>query len=96
MAKLRCKPGDLAVITRALLPENIGVFCTVLGASGIPDYEWSIRFQSPRRAVLSGDNTIDAPGLVGIHPDAWLQPIRDPGEEAVDETLLWNPIKEEA
>jgi hypothetical protein len=88
---MNCKPGDLAVLVRANLPENIGSFCEVLGASGIPDYEWSVKFQSPKRLLLSGDDSFYI-GDECLCPDAWLRPIRDPGDEAVDETLLWKSV----
>lgn len=88
---MNCKPGDLAVTVRAKLVENIGCFCEVLGASGIPDYEWSIRFQSPKLLLLRDESGTEI-GRECLCPDAWLRPIRDPGEEARDETLEWLPV----
>lgn len=86
---MNCKPGDLAIVIRANLLANLGALCEVLGPSGVPDHEWSIRFQSERPMLLNGD---DSPtrGRECFCPDAWLRPIRDPGDDAVDETLLWN------
>lgn len=91
---MRCRAGDLAVVLRG--PHRDCV-CEVVSASGVPDFHWSVRFRSPKWWRLSEDET---PVLhtEGLYSDFDLRPIRDPGDDAVDETLLWKrvPIMEAA
>lgn len=94
---LRCRPGDLAFIIRddpAIGDANIGKVVKVLERARDP-FEWRIEVLAP--LLVIGRNEL-APGYGKVymvpkgtpeiyHPDAWLRPIRDPGPEAVDETL---------
>lgn len=78
---MRCRPGDLAVITRCYFPHervHIGkiVQCVCIGVDG-SDPIWIV---SPQ--------ILDYYGVV----DSCLTPIRDPGEDAQDETLSWLPV----
>jgi len=60
---------------------------------------WNVTHMNPylglrangKSGKVSGVGTI---GTTGHCPDDWLRPIRDPGEEAVDESLLWFRIPE--
>ncbi len=80
--KLNCKPGDLAVIVSAKDARNIGKIIEVLE---LLDFSfgpaWTFKGGVPdaeRRMVM----------------DYCLRPIRDPGGDAVDETLTWLPVPE--
>lgn len=90
---MNCKPGDLAVIVASQATENIGCIVEVLDAShpcpcGCTSREqyWSVRCHG--RALVAFD-------LFGRRsevkfadcPDRVLRPIRDPGDDAVDEVL---------
>lgn len=81
--KLNCKPGDLAII---VVPKGISgsehagkiVRVTTLRLADSWNYEPSL----PR---------LDGGFYLGI-VDEYLRPIRDPGDDAVDETLLLKPV----
>lgn len=91
---LRCKQGDLAVVVRAVLPENLGKFVTcvrfiseasVRGPSGrMITYRdaWEIEPSSPF-ALGPGQG----PCRTWVAPDSALRPIRD--GEGADETIAW-------
>lgn len=101
---LRCKPGDLAVIVgySPVLPHLTGRLVEVIHAAPVgvgfhlpdgrwhrPDVspgEWVIRFMAP--VDLRAVNGSPA-GRYGVCRDGALFPIRDPGEDAQDETLRW-------
>lgn len=87
---MNCKPGDMAWVIRSSIPENIGCIVEVLGPSGIPDYEWSIRFQSVRRLILSGDGSLDS-GTQCLHADRWLRPIPNDGIPEEEVHALYAP-----
>ncbi len=73
---MNCKPGDLAVVVRSIYdPAQIGKIVRVV--------EWC--------AYTEG--WIVSPCILfyaSVH-DECLRPIRDPGDDAVDETLQWLP-----
>ena len=93
---MNCKPGDLAVRVQAFHDSFVKVgsvvrcvelndFTVVLqGSAGSPDIEatntWNIEWRGRTR---------DTRGRLLSIPDEHLRPIRDPGEDAQDETLLW-------
>lgn len=87
---LRCKDGDLAVITWDHLGclENIGRIVMVRGPARAGDFgvSWRVRpITENLYAFLDIDDTIGR-GRIGWHsridhPDAWLLPIHPPGEE---------------
>ena len=85
---LRCKPGDLCVIVSASNPQKKNRFVTVLPGDvhHIEGYDcWLVHSPTPM-AVFGGRSH-----LVFV-PDAWMRPIRDPGEDATDQTLTWLPV----
>lgn len=102
---MNCKPGDLAVIVRDDFTENAGRVVTVVRAScerelevAIPgDFHWEVHCVTPlaigqydrRTGMLVGPTHRLRQGTV---LDRDLRPIRDPGDDAVDETLLWLPV----
>ena len=83
---LRCKEGDLAVITQEEIgcEANIGRLVYVIRrAEPCSDFdpmdEWWMIDKSPRK-IGCDSNPVK-------HSDRWLRPIRYPGECAVDEML---------
>lgn len=89
---MNCEPGDLAVIVNPLSP-NYGRFVNVLRAPEPSELDWW-SMEGPTWIV----EAIGAPlivvngihcGLKAIRPftDAALRPVRDPGEDAVDEII---------
>lgn len=103
---MNCKPGDLAVIVgfNPAHPHTTGRIVDVIEAAPVgvgfrlPDGKshhpcragaWIIRFHNPvnLNAIRGRSSAVFA-----VCPDAHLRPIRDPGEDAVDETLIGNPV----
>lgn len=91
--KLNCKVGDLAVVINAhyvkskvgrlvrcieLVQPGFLFVCTVSGDTQVGDFQ-------PTWIVESGNDR-------WLHGDARLRPIRDPGDDAVDESLSWLPV----
>jgi hypothetical protein len=85
---MNCKPGDLAVIVNPRHPELMDLVGRILRVKRVIDHDcfgdpcWSYegrRIKHPIAGTLRGAS------------DAWLRPIRDPGDDATDETLLWLP-----
>lgn len=91
---MNCKPGDLAVIVRSKIASNIGHFVVVLDDRNCDEGEWRCSSASP----LVGEDLIDGgfratrPGESVWGMDSDLRPIRDPGDDARDETLAWKPV----
>lgn len=77
---MNCKPGDLAIIIRAILSENIGRIVLVLRSSDIHPklgFRWHIKPQSPMRTVVARDLMTTQPPSLDLvaMPDAWLKPV---------------------
>lgn len=101
MSALNCKPGDLAVVVRAAMtPEMLGRFVSVVRRADPSEYDNSneTRFVWMVRSAVSGEKL---PTTYGSNirfdderpfVDQWLKPIRDPGQDAQDETLTWLPV----
>lgn len=92
---MNCKPGDLAVIVRSKC-GNEGVVLRCIRLS--PKSEHNL---DPRHLLVwvTDRDTLDTLGGSSPYmPDEYLRPIRDPGDDARDETLLWVglPVKEVA
>jgi hypothetical protein len=88
---MNCKPGDLAVVIHA--PEEFrectGGMLRVLRDSGVRHegiVYWCYEPLSPAMEAFHAAYPED------VLCDAFLRPIRDPGDESVDETLLRNAI----
>lgn len=85
MSKLNCKPGDLAVFVRSK-HGNLGRVVRCLRLVKRSDY------------VLGDVWETDTPCFNSwgywecFAMDAYLRPLRDPGEDARDETLTWLPV----
>lgn len=84
---MRCRPGDLAVITTSQ-HGNVGCLVRVMCRSAEPLLpSW---WCEALCWVKDGWGFSHAPGTHGECPDAWMRPIR-PGEGA-DETLSWKSV----
>lgn len=82
---MNCKPGDLAVIVNGGYFDRhlIGKIVRVLAISQKePNICWS--YDGPRLSTVWG-------AVIGL-ADEMLRPIRDPGDDATDETLTWLPV----
>lgn len=82
---MNCKPGDLAVIVRG---ENIGVMVDVIGPHDLFDGAWRVRVHADAMCDLGLVKKGEVTGCM----DSKLRPIRDPGDDAQDETLSWLPV----
>ena len=76
---MNCKPNDLAICIHSEVHERIGTIVEVVGpaADGAPGW-WTIK----------SDNAPCPSPLGWKARDAWLRPIRDPGDDATDEMVL--------
>lgn len=78
---MNCKPGDLAIVVDA--PAHAAHVIGCIGTC-ISTFELDGRtiwnFDPPAKGHYWGVN------------DFWLRPIRDPGDDARDETLNWLPV----
>lgn len=106
---MNCKKGDIAFVVgeNRLHPESLnGMLVEVLHASPIGRYRlpdgfmasggpnaWVIKFQRPITVRIVGGTRKT---LYAGCPDANLRPIRDPGDDATDETLAWKPVPADA
>lgn len=80
---MNCKTGDLAVIVNG---KNIGRFCTVLDCGLLANDWWVRLIGGPGPVDRGGRNAMDVEANID---DSRLRPIRDPGDDARDETLSW-------
>lgn len=84
---MNCRPGDLAVVVKAKLdPNQLGKIVTVL--------EWDTLFLGWK---VSPPIITDGSPWMAVADHA-LRPIRDPGDDAVDEVIqrIGTPHKETA
>lgn len=83
---MNCKPGDLAVVVgRCEISGDylIGrIFRVTTFYRDDEDVVWE--YEGPRLETPWGE-------LLAVADDN-LRPIRDPGDDATDETLLWKPV----
>lgn len=95
---MNCEKGDLAMIVRGLAGTDsrlVGTLVTVGTLYATNSYfgpVWNVTHMHPilglRASRASGEVTgLGVVGSAGHCPDAWLRPIRDPGEDAVDEVV---------
>ena len=93
---MRCEPGDMAVMIRAQLRENVGLFVRVLHRASTVAYgpdmpAWRVTpVGGGRIAGIVGNGVRIEGSGPGTHPDAWLRPIRP--QPAADETLRDVPV----
>lgn len=84
---MNCKPGDMAVVTKAARPENVGLIVEVLQLADPQDHPsglWAWRIK-PAWPIRASDGRLVGRLDIPYHPDAWLRPIRPP-ETPVTET----------
>jgi hypothetical protein len=82
---MNCKPGDLALIVGADHPQNLGRIVQVVRAYPYMQNAWWVKH--------NGRPGVSLNGLVmeGWSFDHELRPIRDPGDDAADESHAWLP-----
>lgn len=102
---MRCKTGDRALVLRGVNPQSMhaGKIVEVLDMQLMDSVHgpiWNIRLPSAVAVVLvnKAGKTVGVGGFSNVTgcPDAWLKPLRDPGDGAVDETLKRLPAPREA
>ena len=79
--KLNCRPGDLAIVVRDYQMQHTGKIVQVVRL--LPGYF------SPTWETIP--ELIDRDGTICDVDDSHLKPIRDPGDEATDESKAWLP-----
>lgn len=84
--KLRCRPGDLAVLIKG---QNIGVLVDVLNLNDDEIGFWDV---IPHSACRGHDRDVSA-GEICLAHDSKLRPLRDSDGE--DETFTWAGKPEE-
>lgn len=91
---MNCKKGDLALIREPGLRMfcNCGapILCVkpgtpVVCAEFVSPYYW--RLEEPLKFAATGSCGLHATGTVGDIADEMLRPVRDPGDDAVDEMV---------
>lgn len=86
---MNCKQGDLAVVVKAALPQNVGLIVKVVSLD--PHWKEPIWILTEKIA-RTGVSLIDGSLTSGIDRcrDACLRPIRD--SDGADETLSWASV----
>lgn len=89
---MNCRPGDLAFVVNDLeAPWNNGALVRVVERAPVDHapFEW----QCCALTTIHFPGFVYRPGEDGFqYRDLELRPIRDPGEDAQDETLQWLPV----
>lgn len=89
---MNCKPGDLAVIVRDEVVRDLHKLVYVREAYGFDkdgDFCWICDSAGSALVYYDVANKRRYGKKEIVIPDAWLRPIRDPGDDAVDESLAW-------
>lgn len=95
MRKLRCEPGVLAIVINDLdQPRNNGKMVRVIRRADQNHYyvevDWGCECLQD---MVDCDGPITRAGTLRWgYRDSELLPIRDPDQDATDETLLWLPV----
>ena len=94
---MNCKPGDLAIRIKGAdghsIPLGAIVKCIKFFPGlcfGVNSAGESVSWRDAWHVEWNGEK-VGATGLMLGIPDEHLRPIRDPGEDAQDETLNWPP-----
>lgn len=94
---MNCKPGDLAITVGSVSGKQDGRLVEVLRAANPKDVKewepaaWFVKvLGSPLHMVAASGES--APFSYCAIRDCNLRPIRDPGDDATDETLTWLPV----
>lgn len=93
---MNCKPGDLAIFVKSW-SGNEGKIVRCLRIN-----EWRSRLGAvlsngqrfPPEPIWDIDQALPAEdgSIAAYAADSQLRPIRDPGDDAIDETLEWLPV----
>jgi hypothetical protein len=86
---MNVKPGDLAIMVTCGIDRAVGLIVEVLTAA--TDKGFGPMWNCSAVSGAKSDTGFCLPGERCLIPDAWLRPIRDPGDDAVDEMLLLVP-----
>lgn len=84
--KLNCKPGDLAVMVKSNAGNEGRVVRCIQFVGKVPGWVGDERWEIDQ--VLPGFRG----GKTNTAQDSMLFPLRDPGDDARDETLEWLPV----
>ncbi|NBT35146.1 MAG: hypothetical protein EBT03_06360 [Betaproteobacteria bacterium] len=106
--QLNCKAGDLAIVVKAALPENVGTVVRVVQGQGLeawigfdePVFVWSVELASRDRAMIyerkNGERLFTWEGPI---PDAFLKPLvssftdnSQDDEQRLAEGLPYEPV----
>lgn len=93
--KLNCKPDDLAIIVKAHRAENLGKIVQCRKLLPLADFKIGGPIENAWLVDIDGKGPCQYARSLGYDaciPDANLRPIRDPGDDAQDETLQWLPV----
>lgn len=92
MRELKCKIGDLAIVTRLPVAERIRLLVRIVESSPELEYDWLVEFQGS--GVLGRDirSKRVMPCRFGLFHDWNLTPIR--GDELIDEVEKREEIHE--
>jgi hypothetical protein len=76
-AQVNCKSGDLAILIKARLDENVGMLVRVREFFGIirEGPAWVVEWQGNRSVANIWTSTFDGMSDCGVTPDAWLRPV---------------------
>lgn len=80
---MNCKPGDLAVIVRSVAGNEGRIVRCIRFVGKVRGWVGDDRWETDQ--VLIGERG----GKTNAVQDSCLRPLRDPGNDAKDETLLW-------
>lgn len=93
---MRCRPNDLAQIVAPYLDKpRIGLTVHVIRLGRRHETIWSRNGEHCTNEGFGGPGWLcdaHADGFPCFIGDEFLRPIRDPGPDAVDETLAWKPV----
>ena len=88
---MNCKPGDIARVVST--GANRDALVRVLDSGNCDPGEWRCEaLQSLSEYVWETIVGRVPAGTIVYAMDSILRPIRDPGDDARDETLLWLPV----
>jgi hypothetical protein len=80
---MNCKPNDMAMVIRSQYPDMLGRIIrvtTLLKLNDVPE-------EQVHAWLYEGDLRTDTGGRIAAAEDCCLRPIRDPGDDAVDEMV---------
>jgi hypothetical protein len=87
---MNCKPGDLARVISCEKTREVGIVDKIIKITRLTQNYWGVpswNFEGRLRGSSGAPVT--------CIPDSMLRPIRDPGDDAQDQTLTWAPRREE-